>query len=252
MSACNEMDRLMNTLRMRVPGSTDAGLTLELFNTIDEHLRRTNAWRYVEEVALAQGQMQYPIYPPSGTALVRMLWVSQNGRPIAAAGDASSGPVVSQRGRFPGDTLFPDGDAAFDPDRVVSEGAVMRYAIYFPTYVTIDIPPSADAVQYPLLMALALTLSNSSLECDCGDWALPAWMFDRFFEDWLDGCQGRMFSQVAKPYSNPVAATYHLKRFRSAMAFAKQEARRGFTYSTPSWRFPTGGFVSGRRSTVFK
>jgi len=250
MSACNEMDRLLNTLRMRVPGSTDAGIQLELFNTIDEFCRRTNAWRWVTDVNLTQGQLTYPIFPPPSTALVRMLAVMQNGRPIPPAGDASSGPVISQRGRFPGDTLFPDGDAAFDPDRVVTEGAVMRYAIYYPTYVTIDIPPSSDAVQYPLQMALAITLAGSSLECDCGDWGLEPWMFDRFFEDWLDGCQGRMFSQVAKPYTNVAAANYHLRRFRQAMAFAKQEARRGFTYSTPSWRFPQGSFINRRKAVL--
>jgi hypothetical protein len=244
MSACEPLDRLLGTLRMRVPGSTDAGLTLELFNTIDEFFRRTNAWRWLTDVNLTQGQLTYPIYPPSGTALVRMLYVAQNGRPIPAAGDAASGPVISQRGRFPGDTLFPDGDAAFDPDRVVNEGAVMRYAIYFPTYVTIDIPPSADAVQYPLQMALALTLAGSAIECDCGDWGLEEWMFDTFFEDWLDGTQGRMFSQIAKPYSNIAGATYHLKRFRQAMAYRKQEARRGFSYNTPSWRYPQGGFIT--------
>lgn len=252
MSACEPLDRLMNTLRMRVPGSTDAGLQLELFNTIDEFFRRTNAWRWLTDVAMTQGQLTYPIFPPAGTALVRMLYVQQNGRPIAPMTDTSSGPVVSQRGRFPGDHLFPDGDAAWDPDRTVTEGAILRYAIYFPTYVTLDIPPSADAVQYPLQMALALTLAMSCLEEDCGDWGLEPWMYERFFEDWLDGAQGRMMSQIAKPYTNVVAAGYHLKRFRNAMAFAKQEARRGFTYGTPSWRYPRGGFMSSSRKGVVR
>ena len=89
---------------------------------------------------------------------------------------------------------------------------------------------------------LALSLARRCLECDCGDWAVEEWMWDMFFQDWLDGVLSRLYGMPAKPWNSQTHAVYHAKRFRNAMAYRKQEAPRGFVWGTagPAWSFPRG------------
>ena len=243
MSACNEMDYLMANLRVRLPGSTDAAIELELFNTINEFFRRTMAWRHESVMPLSRNVVEYPLFAPSGTALVRVIDVRHKSRPLAAIG--AGGSAASQRGRLTPDEYAGDMDPIFYPDETIpAVGPPLRYAIFYPQYITIDIAPSEDATSEPLVVVLALTLGQEARQCDCGEWGIPTWMFDMFFDDWLDGVQARMMSQLAKPWSNPTMATYHGKRFRNAMAFRRQEARRGYAFDVPAWRYPVGGFIT--------
>lgn len=55
--------RLMDNLRMNLPGAQDAWSTLELFNTVDEFCRTTNGWQDVEPITLVVGQTTYTITP---------------------------------------------------------------------------------------------------------------------------------------------------------------------------------------------
>jgi hypothetical protein len=238
--SCEPMDRILQTLKVRVPGSTDAILAVELYNVLDQFFRKTNAWQYKQLVQLAHGVDEYPIFPPSNSNLVRVMSMTQNGRPIPAAASGQPGQAVTQRGSLLADAFATDGDPLYHPDKTVSEGAVLRYAIYWPTYITIDIPASQDATKYPLEVTLALSLASKCLESDCGEWDLDEWMYDRYALDWIEGVQAAMMSQIAKPWTNPNMAMHHGKVFRQRMMFAKQEAMRGFTYNAQRWRFPGG------------
>lgn len=238
MSNMDLADRLLATIRLRTPGVTAQALNLELFNTIDEFFKQTSAWRWESTVPLDPGLQRYPIFPPSGTDLVQVMGVEFRGsrvNPIPAGDESGS---VSMRGRLVGSATGPEWDATFEPALVNSPGGVFQYAIFFPTYLTLDIPPSADAAQYPIHMLLALCLNYQCLEDDPNEWPLEEWMFGTFAEAWIDGVQGRLFSQINKPYSNPAMAQYHTKRFRKLMGRAKQTAARGYQYNTPNWRFP--------------
>jgi hypothetical protein len=136
--------------------------------------------------------------------------------------------------------VFPDGDSSFLPQQTDLDqtSGLFSYAIYRPDYIQTTVEPDAEAIKYPLNICLALTVSKGCLECDCGDWPLEEWMFDMFFQDWLDGGLARLQGMTAKPWTNVTMAAYHGKRFRSAMAFRKQEALLGFNFNTPGWRFP--------------
>ena len=91
---------------------------------------------------------------------------------------------------------------------------------------------------------MALTIAKGCLECECGDWQLEDWMYDMFFEEWLNGTLMRLYAMPSKPWSSPTLATLYGKRYRSQMASRKQEAQKGFVYAQPGWRFPrTGGWV---------
>jgi hypothetical protein len=242
MSSCAPLDRLMTTLRIRLPGAPDATLKVEMFNVMDAFFRRTNVWRYETDVTLTENTTEYPIFPPAETNLVRVMAVTHKGSPVSPI--TGAGSAASQRGRLSPDEMAPDGDPTYYPDELQPSGTggVFHYSLYYPTYIAITLAPDENARQQPLRMIMALTLAQGCLECECDDWSVPDWMYDRYFDDWLNGVQASMMAMIAKPWSNPTMAQYHGKVFRQKMAFAKQEAMRGFVFDAPRWRFPRGGW----------
>lgn len=65
------------------------------------------------------------------------------------------------------------------------------------------------------------------------DWILPIWHVGL-----LDGLLGQMMSQPNKSYGNPAGSTYHLKRFRDAIARARVSKLHANTIGATAWRFP--------------
>jgi hypothetical protein len=230
------MDRLLATIRINVPGVTAQALNLELFNVIDEFFRRTSAWRYFADVVLSTDTIQYPIFPPSGSDLVRVISSYYRDRPVQSTGGGGSS-VVTQSGRIVG-VSQPDGDVVFTPNVTGTSGGVFAYSLFFPNYIELTIPPDNEAAQFPLTLVMALTLNFQCLEDEPNEWPLEEWMFSEFHQPWVEGVLAKLMGQISKPYSNPTMATYHAKRFRNFMAQAKQTAARGYTYNTPNWRFP--------------
>jgi hypothetical protein len=187
---------------------------------------------------LIENITEYGFVTPSDTTVVRLLGVSHNNVPVPAA--SATGVIQTSIGTIEPSELFPDGDVAIDPARSDLSGGVFSYAIYRPSYIQITSMPDAEARKYPMQVLLALTLARRCLECDCGDWAVEEWMWDMYFDDWLDGALGRLYGMPAKPWASTTHAQYHHKRFRNALAYRKQEAPRGFVWGTagPLWRYP--------------
>ena len=228
-----------------MPGVTDALLQLEIFNVLDEFFRRTSTWRYMNDIDLLADTMEYDLAVPVDAVVVRALQVGHNGMPLPAAGSTGGGATMSSLGRIAPELTFPDGDASFDPDISDLSSGVFSYAIYRPDYISVTSPPDAEQRKYPLEIVLALSLARGCLECDCGDWALEEWMYDMFFQDWLDGVLGRLYAMPAKPWAAPQQAVYHSKRFRNRMALRKQEANRGYSYGRAARpMFPRNGWIS--------
>lgn len=244
------LDRLKQTIKVRVPGTTDAMIDLEIVNTIDAFFHRTNAWRWSTTFNFVEGETQYDITPPENAALVRvmsMIWQDRPVLPIATASDDPTGR--SGRGRITEDRHFADQNASiYQPDRVVTQGAgddqKLRYAIFFPQYIEMSLAPDDSYIEHPVFAQLALTINVATCCEDCSLIDLPDWMYQHFHEAWLHGVQSSLMSQISKPYTNPVMSEYHGRKFRQAMAFAKQEADRGLTYDVQRWRFPRGGFIT--------
>lgn len=69
-------DNLLDTLRLHLPGSLDGVIRLELFNTIDEFCRTSDAYRQVLQITLVEGTSNYIITPPSNTAIARVISVA--------------------------------------------------------------------------------------------------------------------------------------------------------------------------------
>jgi hypothetical protein len=240
-TTCSPIDRLMQTLKVHVPGVTDPLLQLEIFNVIDEFLRRTSAWRYRTDITLEVNVAEYFLATPADAEVVRAMGVVHNGLPLTgrAVGGTGSAYIQSSLGELLPEQTFPDGDASYLPAiSDIQPTGMFTYAIYRPNYISVAGLPDVEAVKYPLQVDLALTIAAGCVECDCGDWMLPDWMYPMFFQDWLDGTLGRLYGMPAKPWASPTIAAYHAKRFRNRMAFRKQEAIRGYAYGVPGWRFP--------------
>ena len=73
--ACNQADRILQSALVHVPGSTEQIVTLELFNVIDEFLRRSSTWRYETDITLQEGMADYGLALPADATTVRALGV---------------------------------------------------------------------------------------------------------------------------------------------------------------------------------
>jgi hypothetical protein len=239
---CEPTDRLLQSLKVHAPGATDAMINLELFNVVDEFFRRTSAWRYENDIELQPETWEYDLNLPVNSVVVRSLAVSHNNTPVPST-QATVGITQSSLGRLNPELTFPDGDASFLPavSDLNESSNLFTYAIYSPDYIQTTGQVTEEMQKYPLKLALALSVSQGCLECDCGDWAFPEWMWDMFFHDWYNGTLGNLYGMPAKPWSNPTLSSVHSKRYRDKMAFRKQESLRGFTWGVGGWKFPRGG-----------
>jgi hypothetical protein len=239
--SCAPTDRLMQTLRVEAPGAPDSAIELALFNTMDEFFRRTQAWQHPQDIMLSEGQPEYPFTLPSGATVVRAISVTHQGVNVMSSPVAgtSGGQTRFSLGALLPDEVFPDGDAMFAPAIRSPDSNIFTYAIYRPEYLTVTGSPDEEARKHPLQVWLALSVARSCLDCgDCSEWLSEDWMYDMFFQDWLDGTLSRLMATPAKPWTNKEMMIYHGKRFRVAMAQRKQESMRGFNWDKPMWRFP--------------
>lgn len=94
----------------------------------------------------------------------------------------------------------------------------------------------ANAVSYVAQVSLTL---NEPLNKE-GFPFFPPWVLNLYMTDMISGVLSRMLSQPAKPYSNVQLAAYHGAAFRGAIAKARAEANRRYTYRSQMWRFPRG------------
>lgn len=234
-------DRLLQTLRIRVAGATDEMLTLELYNAVDEFLRRTMAWTEDVSVDLSKDQREYSLPIPAGAAFVRIAGVEHNNMPVTPA--SQTGQQQTQVGNLDPALVLEDGDALFNPALTDEAGGVFSWSLFRPGYISITATPTDEQLRYPLVVKVALSVGTKCLECEsCDDWDIPDWMWDMYFQDWLDGVQMRMYSMANKPWTNAQLTQYHGKRWRNAMGLRKDEVQKGFVYNSrrPRPRFPRG------------
>ncbi len=189
------INRLMDNLRIRLPGSTDDLLRMELFNVLNDWFQDTNIWREEIAVPITAGVTDYELIPSEPSMIMRLVkvWDNSNQFPIPATLDTITRNLIL--------TNKPSQDATYTAQ----------------VALTVDDPLDRDG--YPVF---------------------PMWVLNTFQNDILDGVMGRMMSQAAKPWSNPALAVAHTRAFRVAVAVARAEAARKFTYNAEAWTFPQG------------
>lgn len=236
MATSTPIDRLMQTVRMEIPGAPDETIKLVTFNVLDEFFKRTTAWRLNDSITLIENETEYDLGVPVNSRIVLVISVSHNGVQIAPA--AAQGQTIASLGTIIPELTFPDADAQFAPIQTDLVGGAFTYALFRPDYLSIANPPTVEQRNFPLKALFALSLHRDALEIDPGDWVLDDWMYDMFFDDWLSGIRSTLYGMPNKPWSNAQLAIVHGKKFRVAMAQRKAQANKGFTYGQAGWRFP--------------
>lgn len=80
------LDRFMNNVRMRLPGALDDAIKYEVFNTLDEFCKETNAWQEKITLSVTATDLEYEIEPEDNRAtIVKLLYVTKDGQPSVAA-----------------------------------------------------------------------------------------------------------------------------------------------------------------------
>lgn len=70
-----DLIRLMDNLRIRLPGVVDDTLKLEIYSTLNEFFQDSNCWYEDIEFAVTSGVTDYPITPSGVSNIVRLLGV---------------------------------------------------------------------------------------------------------------------------------------------------------------------------------
>lgn len=198
-SPTTDLTRLMDLLRVRLPGARDEIIKLELFSTLDEFFRDSNLWQ--EDI----------VFPVTSGVTDEYEFVN---------GDRDQPQIKATYNRLM--YILDDNDQE-------TYGCMQQ-----PGVVNLSTAPSAN-VNYTARFALSVTDPTTS----DGYPTLPGWILAKYRDDFLDGVLARMMTQPAKSYSNPTLATYHARRFRNAIAKARAEAQVRNVYRGQSWRFPS-------------
>lgn len=209
MAVSTPVDRLMQTIRVHVPGVPEETIKLELFNVMDEFFRRSSAWRAENEITLLADTTEYDIDTPVGATVVRALSATHNGLPVKP----------------------------FDPALGLLTSGVLSYAVQEPDVLLIASAPANEQLSFPLKVVFAYSVHRDALEIDPGDWQLDDWMYDTFFNDWKNGTFAALYGMPNKPWSNPTLGVFHGRKFNQAVAQRTREARNGFVYAPVGWRY---------------
>lgn len=190
--ASTDINRLIDNLRVQLPGATDAAIKFEIFNALNDFFQGSNIWREDIEVPVTSGVTSYDLLPSGPAKVVQLMSVR----------DANNLAVGAQL------DLLSDALVLFETPSANTT---------FTAQVALTVNDPIDREGYPVF---------------------PMWVLNLYMNGIVSGVLARMMSQPAKPYSNTQLAIYHNRNFNIAIANARVEANRGFTYGSQKWRFP--------------
>lgn len=190
-----DFNRLMDQLRIRLPGALDGTLQLELFSVMNEFFQNSSCWVEDIDFEVRPDEKTYYVFPVANASMNRLMGLFN-----------SSGLPVVARMPEPGTIELHN-----PPSKVETYTASMALTVSDPV----------DREGYP---------------------EFPDWFLNKYGNDILDGVLGRMMSQLAKPYSQPQLAQYHMRRFTQAVNRAGVEAIHGNVYRGQHWSFPRNFF----------
>jgi len=205
------MSKLMDLARARLPSARDNIIQLELFAVMNEFFQQTSCWMEDIEVDVIPTTSSYIEDPDAYTYSL----IPLQGSIVRLMYLRDSGGLQKQA-------------SMQTPGTIVLQNASNVADTYVATVAkTVSDPTSNDG--YP---------------------QFPDWVLDKYNNELLDGLLGRMMSQLAKPYSSPQMAQYHLKSFKSGISRAYVETLHGNVYRAQNWRFPQT-FARRRRYNGF-
>lgn len=203
MIAKQDFEQLMNQAKVKLVGASDVGLKGEFYDVLSEFFRDSKVWTQDITIAYQPNVQIYPLFVSEGI-ITDLVGVSDWGTTVPT-------PTTPTP---PTATFIP----ALMPD--------------FETLVLKN-PPNISGFY------LVTVGTNVALPTDRHMVPLaPDWLMPRYHLSLLDGLLGKMMAHPSKSYSNTDHSTYHLKRFRDAIAQARVQKLRANTRGAAAWRFP--------------
>lgn len=206
MSANADVQRLLNSAMVHLPGTTLVNLQLELFNVMNDFFQGSNVWNEDIQITVPGQDPAGSVYllaPSQSAQIDKLLWVFTK----------------------PSDTSM-------------ARGSAVAAAMAVPGELTLRDQPSSVQT---FIVTVALTVQNP-VDRD-GYVMFPAWVLQKYGNDLQEGLIGRMMAQPVKPYTNMQLSVFHMRKFNSAISQARVEWTRNNTYRQQAWRFP--GFAGG-------
>jgi hypothetical protein len=68
---------------------------------------------------------------------------------------------------------------------------------------------------------------------------IPEWMYERFWQAFVDGTIMKLAAEQDKPYTNNSLVAWHGQKFRNWMAIARADGTKANVASAQAWRFPS-------------
>jgi hypothetical protein len=194
-----DMNRLMDTAKIRLPGALEGTIQNELFYVLNEFFQTSNIWYEDVTFAVAASTDSYVDNP-----------------------DAYTFEVLENTGVF---------------NRLLgvanSQGVPQSATMATPGFIVLKFLPSVDDI-YTARIAKTVTDPVTKE----GYPEFPNWILNKYGNNILDGVLARMMSQTAKPYSNPQMAAVHARQFKGSVSQAKVEAQHQNVYRGQNWSFP--------------
>ena len=211
------LDLWMETLQSRISGADQPTLELELKNAIREFSTQSGAFlKQLGPYAYKAGESDYNLNPqPDG----KVIWVH------AVEGN-NKFPLVLVQNETAGRT-----------------GMFYAY-VPRPAVVRINPVPTEDSTTdegFTVWAGMVPNLGSRNVQ-------VPDEFQDMWFDHILDGAQFRLYSMHKRPWTNPLSAQYHGRRFRNGMAQARDITRRRFSDAESDFVFPPWGNLPRSRS----
>lgn len=100
-----DMTRLMTDLRVRLPGALDNVIQQEMFATVDEFMKHTNAWQEGIPVAQQANEDTYELVPTGPSLINRLMGLLNSSKLPVAATMSEPGTIVLRTMPSQTDTL---------------------------------------------------------------------------------------------------------------------------------------------------
>lgn len=136
--ATTDITRLMNNLRISLPGAIDDALKIEVFNVLNDFFQGSNIWREDIEVPVTSGVTSYELTPAGPASIVRLMRViDENELPVNAVFNIVTG----------------DMDLAFSPSKDAT----------YVAQVTLTVNDPLDREDFPLFPMWVLNLYQNDI-----------------------------------------------------------------------------------------
>lgn len=211
----NDLEYVMNELRIKLPGASDTGIKQALWGVIKKFLMDTNSWKESQSLLVTAAVQQYNIAPRDGGQIMRLVGVTDGNRcPVRA--------VMDEIGTL--DVLTP-------------------------ITVTSLTPPAGTVGTSPNYPWTVFLMKNILLPGTKDNIPIaPAFVLSAYSQCVIDGVCANMMMEQAKTYTNVQMAAYHRKLYLDGITTALSDTWNQNLFGGERWTYPQQFATSSQRS----